>query len=1250
MAPLGASLLISATAKHAKKRVDRMLFLDDVVETAAARVADDYESIDPEVFPVIFSRDEIIALVEGFEEGGNPIKAEDVAEEFDEEMLGEEVDATPEELVETFLRYLEQEISQDPEIGNKLLLSYSQRIFEYAADLQEGQEELFDLREVVAQDPPTTGYTVFETIDERFSTQLGGDHPTEQYDFPFYGRESEVDQFFDFIESDTAVLIVGGPAGMGKTRLVVEASLQIEASYPEWHVYTPNMYVGNLDEGIDELDLNDEENIILFVDDARNADQLDRLFDLADRNRSTVKLVFAERVFFVQSLQETARQFSLTHTIQELDPLDSDTIRDILVEYHGIVDPSAQDWILNISEGRPQIAHLLADQLQRDQEFETRPVAEHEELQWIFDDAISAVREAAEQQGLNQQKAERYVRYLAGVGQLDTDDDDVMTAFRDAVSLDAPEELDYRELLTATTGIVHADSSRLMVQPDVLREHIVYDTFFDTPGRDFRSQIYDLFEPSTGRDNLNTLLTIEHRYGCRAAGEMVEQIVKEHIDAMGEYSLVERVTLLRRFELLGKAKPVWGIDLVQRAFTADVPEPGEEERLQRTILKAPSPLGNLCLAAISILWKALLREPKAATNQLLEVLVLFWDHKSIRDDIVQKLRQELEPGRSRDPVQQRQALEVVGEFILSDEATTAMRLELLDVIAAPGSEQTRDHFMDPLQESVVQFRQAPLPQQNAWQELRLQAVDILLVVLENGYEAEVENEAASKLGQFYRSQVRYYTDHEVVYNSIELERIFEFVIPYVEDGDNLDCVRTFSRWIDTDVADEMNIETDLEELEDALKRNELYQISTQMQPSVRDLDEREAAMRTFAQDIDIEDHTDIFATIAENYSSSSLSPFFSILAEENPDDCEQLLDTAPQEIKQYCPDIVRGISTGNPDHGMSLVTEFVEDGELGLACAGLQALLTTRPTFARDQIERILEEEQPYSQELAANLARVLRGYWEEDPAWTEDNVLQLLHHAKSLDMASVDSLVLVLPHHDDELEAVDDSVISAFLEYLAGEEHLQTQTYDWSHLVREAAARSPIRFVEFCVDRYENGFTGPSLLPSHLNLPHERMRAHDDYQETVEHVSTLITDEEQYHPLSCKHLFISFPLHDIAAELIQAIPDCDTHELAQILEYCKLHLFCDSVEDILLAVLTESEEDLRTSDEVRHSVISVLTSDAQVHVGSVTEEDKASELDAVHRWQDNPDLPPDLRRFADEAEQAIRHDLEQREDLHRFE
>lgn len=122
----------------------------------------------------------------------------------------------------------------------------------------------------------------------------------------------------------------------------------------------------------------------------------------------------------------------------------------------------------------------------------------------------------------------------------------------------------------------------------------------------------------------------------------------------------------------------------------------------------------------------------------------------------------------------------------------------------------------------------------------------------------------------------------------------------------------------------------------------------------------------------------------------------------------------------------------------------------------------------------------------------------------------------------------------------------------------------------------------------------------------------------------------------------------DIAEELIAAIPDCERYEIAQILEYCKLRTFSDSIEDILIAVLTESDEDIRTSEEVRNSVISVFTSDAQAHVGPVTEETKASELATVQRWQTDPDLPPDVRRFADEAERAIRRNLDHRDEFYR--
>lgn len=122
---LGASILVSATARHIGRKTKRMVFLDDAVETAANRVAQNHAALEPDVFPAIFRDEQVKELVQEFESGGSVITPAQVAHAFEGDMLGAEVEATPEELVTEFLEYLEQEISQQPEIGQKLLMNFT---------------------------------------------------------------------------------------------------------------------------------------------------------------------------------------------------------------------------------------------------------------------------------------------------------------------------------------------------------------------------------------------------------------------------------------------------------------------------------------------------------------------------------------------------------------------------------------------------------------------------------------------------------------------------------------------------------------------------------------------------------------------------------------------------------------------------------------------------------------------------------------------------------------------------------------------------------------------------------------------------------------------------------------------------------------------------------------------------------------------------------------------------------------------
>ena len=151
---ISASIIASSTAKHLYGKGKRMHFLNEAVENAASHVAESHEGLDADVFITIFEDDHVVDLVEEFDDGGDLITPSDIAESFNEEMLGEEIEATPEDLVNEFLNQLEVQISENQELGHKLIMDYSQRIHQHTEDLEEGQTEiLLEIQEIAGRLP-----------------------------------------------------------------------------------------------------------------------------------------------------------------------------------------------------------------------------------------------------------------------------------------------------------------------------------------------------------------------------------------------------------------------------------------------------------------------------------------------------------------------------------------------------------------------------------------------------------------------------------------------------------------------------------------------------------------------------------------------------------------------------------------------------------------------------------------------------------------------------------------------------------------------------------------------------------------------------------------------------------------------------------------------------------------------------------------------------------------------------------------
>ena len=1246
---IGASILATSTVKYLAGKGERMHFLNEAVENAASEVAENHEGLNSEVFITIFEDDQVIELVENFNDGGDLIVPSDIADTFDESMLDEEIEATSEELILDFLDRLEVEISQDQEIGHKLIMEYSQRIHGYAEELNKGQEEiLFELQKIAGRLSTGKGYEVFQPITDRFQDRLKGKHPQDRYDLPFFGREDELEKVVDFPDADQDVLILSGRAGIGKTRLVVESSLILETEHPDWQVYWTNILAGNIDDGLEELDLEEERNTILFVDDARNADQIRRLFDLADQHQSHLKLIFAERSYFISSLKGPANEFRdlQTDTVQ-LSSLNTDDVHSLLQEYYGITRLQQLERIVSVSEGIPLFIHLLAQQFSEGEQPEADSDTQ-ETLEAVFEDVIEDIQTLADQEGLGSaQELERYVNHLSAVGELDTDSEEQLQRFRDIISVDAATEVDLREILTENIGLVAEHSGYLSIQPDALQEYIVYNSFFDDSPRDYQDEIYDAFEEFTGESQINLLATIHHRYDCREARKTIREALDTEIENMTEYGYAERVRLLRRFKILASSHPHYALELIKTVLQEDLPENPEEEQLTRSSAFTISPAGDYMIESVEVLTALLRSEPEEATQTLIWIAANYPQLSQLQTQSPQQsLQQEMRPSFRKSLSTQQKILEVIGDNFHAEAVDDQLRVDLLDAIGEVSRTEIHDFSIDPIDQSQMRSWQSAISATEPLLELRRQAIDILIEVIHNESNSEVQKAATKKLLRFENAQTRYYSEHQEVLSREELICILDFATEYVSEGGNLQCVDTLSRLVERENTHELGIEEQVEELTEALEDNSRYQLLQKMRHRPpKDIEEQENEFRSFAEEIEEEDFKPSdFADIVSEITETSFNQFFRTLSNERPDLGKALLEKDDPDLEPCLSSVMAGICSSKPQRGKELVDQFSEEERFELASAGLSVLATQDIDYVKEEVDELLENQSPVPPMLISGISQVVNGHWGDDQDWVESVLLALLQDAESLGPRLVNSVLLALPAHSDDSQQIDGEILREVLDYLKGKENLASESHSIEFVIEEVAERDPEQFVGFCLQRIENEFVGVSLLPSHLDIDIDRMREADGYDDAVEKVCDRILDSEYYTPEVFSDLTKLFRVADISEYLLPRISSCSENQLLRIIQYCKYLPLTDEIEEIYLKVLIDGVDDIRDEEQVQGAINAALYTDAMPTVSMRGISTKEDEITMLRNWQEDSNLPSSVRWFAEEAEDRLLGGIEQQE------
>lgn len=191
-------------------------------------------------------------------------------------------------------------------------------------------------------------------------------------DNPFYNREKELQEIKDKIVNNN-ILILKGDAGVGKTKLAIEAIDCFCKNNSNYKSYA----IG----GHQSIDItNDlynrilkEKNVILLIDDAnQKKSSLSHILNSIYKNTTAnIKLILTVRQYAFQEIINSLNEIEITPSIYTIDKFTREELSNIISNTPFLIkDRNTQERIFDISKGNPRLAVMGARAINQNKDSE----------------------------------------------------------------------------------------------------------------------------------------------------------------------------------------------------------------------------------------------------------------------------------------------------------------------------------------------------------------------------------------------------------------------------------------------------------------------------------------------------------------------------------------------------------------------------------------------------------------------------------------------------------------------------------------------------------------------------------------------------------------------------------------------------------------------------------------------------------------------------------------------------------------
>lgn len=361
-------------------------------------------------------------------------------------------------------------------------------------------------------------FSIFQPFDRFFSRQLGANATLFSHEGPFIGREAELREAKDFLNSATPVLLLKAPGGSGKSRLLLELA-KFAASTPG----SPLILFA--DTGgqwtADDISRLPVTPLVLVVDDAHRRPDLDRLIFACLQHNPQTRFVVSCRPSAVNIVTPHIAAISTSSSapVISLTPLDNDDA-EALAKFH--LGPSLAELaarLVKIADRNPLVISVggkcIAERRVAPEILERTPeVFRSLVLDRLLDDPGLGQADAA-----NRRKV---LEVIAAVGPVIAESDDFLATLS---SLVGAAQHEARRLLASLerAGFLFRRGRLVRVSPDVLSDHLLYRAAVDETGHPtgFIEEIVRSFSPALLENILANAAELDWRASATVTHEPV---------------------------------------------------------------------------------------------------------------------------------------------------------------------------------------------------------------------------------------------------------------------------------------------------------------------------------------------------------------------------------------------------------------------------------------------------------------------------------------------------------------------------------------------------------------------------------------------------------------------------------------------------------------------------------------------------------------------------------------------------------